>query len=498
MLNARPMAIAMFAIGVLGLSLPAAAQTPETPAARPAPDEAAAVAAPPPGPDPEIMTIFGRRKPGTYPGWARIDTASGSSCGYMSVKGDDEVYDDYIGGSAGRRNSRYSVLEKAPFGSAMDTPEIVRERQPGAHGAAGPTGCGAGDFAFAAGRASIARNDTSLRDAYMAFDNKDYTGALALFQKSYTKMGYPVAALMLGKMHLIGLGTPQDTGKAVKWLTEATEGRFHPGYSVQRFVEKDPDFMSTESDAAMLLGRIYMTGWGTPKDAAKARTWHMKADKFGFVPGTYLVGRMFDRGYGGDRSIVKAVKYFRKAGEVGYAPAQYELGVILLEGADGVAAKPKEGAQWLLEAAKRGHPDGLYESGRLYDLGKIVTADPQKAIVYYKEAAVKGSAEAQTALGTYFYTGEIVGKDLVMARRWFLYAAENGDPQAMLNLGVMYLNGEGGDKDRATAYALFRLAERAGLDAGAEAANTLEPSLTPDEKMKAEAILSPPIPVDRK
>ena len=146
----------------------------------------------------------------------------------------------------------------------------------------------------------------------------------------------------------------------------------------------------------------------------------------------------------------------------------------------------------LLEAAKRGHPDALFEAGRLYDAGTVVAADPQKAIVYYKEAALKGSPEAQTALGTYFYTGEIVGKDLAMARRWFLYAAENGNPQAMLNLGVMFLNGEGGDKDRATAYALFQLAERAGLEAGHDAAAMLEPGLTADERARAEAILSPP------
>ncbi len=491
MLNARATAAVMFAVGFLNMSPPANALTPEPPAAPPPSAEAAAVAAPPPGPAPEVMTIFGRRKPGTYPGWARIGTGSGSSCGFFGG-GNDEVYDDYIDGTGGRRNRSGRFLEKAPFGSAMDTPERMRGKQPGANGGAGPSGCGAGDYAFAAGRASIARNDTSLRDAYMAFDNKDYAGALLLFQKSYTKMGYPVAALMLGKMHLVGLGTPQDTGKAIKWLGEATEAPFNPRYGVQRFDEKDPDFMSTESDAAMLLGRIYMTGWGTAKDAKKARQWHMKADTFGFIPGTYLVGRMFDRGYGGEKSTVKAVKYFKKAGEAGYAPAQYELGVILLEGDTGVAAKPKEGAQWLLEAAKRGHPDALFEAGRLYDAGTVVAADPQKAIVYYKEAALKGSPEAQTALGTYFYTGEIVGKDLAMARRWFLYAAENGNPQAMLNLGVMFLNGEGGDKDRATAYALFQLAERAGLEAGHDAAAMLEPGLTADERARAEAILSPP------
>ena len=152
MVTARAATAVMFAAGILAMSPPVNAQTPEPPAAPPASAEAAAVAAPPPGPAPEVMTIFGRRKPGTYPGWARIGTGSGSSCGFFGG-GNDEVYDDYIDGTGGRRNRSGRFLEKAPFGSAMDTPERMRGKQPGANGGAGPSGCGAGDYAFAAGLA---------------------------------------------------------------------------------------------------------------------------------------------------------------------------------------------------------------------------------------------------------------------------------------------------------------------------------------------------------
>ena len=481
MLQAHKVAFAVLAM-VCGLSEPALAADAIPP--KPVSPEAAAIAAAPADPEPQTMTIFGRRKPGTYPWWARGATVTGGGCGFIS----DADYETFFRNLGPEARDKHSVLEKAPFGSARDDTESLMLKAPG--GSAFIGGCGSGGFA--AGRAAIARRDTSLRDAYAAFDSKDYPAALELFRKSYVKMGYNDAALMLGKMYLAGLGTAQNTPEAIKWLTKVTEIRFNPSYSIQRFDEKDPAYMSVPSDAAMLLGRIYMTGWGTARDPVKARKWHMTADKFGFIPGTYLVGRMFDTGYGGDKSVVRAAKYYRKSGEVGYAPAQFELGVLLLEGDDGVAAKPKEGTQWILEAAKRGHPEALFAAGRMYDLGQVVAADAQKAIFYYKEAALKGNAQAQTALGTYFYTGEIVGRDLAMARRWFFYAAENGDPQALLKLGAMLEAGEGGDKDLAFAYALFRLAGRAGLDAGAKKAAALEPKLTAEDKARAEGILNPP------
>jgi len=350
--------------------------------------------------------------------------------------------------------------------------------------------CNPSDKYFAAGRNYIARKDKSLREAFAAFDAKDYPKALELFRASYVKMGYDTAALMEGKMYLAGLGTPRDTKQAIVWLKKVAEARFGPG-DKQGFDPANPDYMEPRSDAAMLLARIYMTGWDVPKTPKEAKRWYMKADEFGFVPGTHLVGRIFAAGYGGERSVPKAVTYFKKAGEVGYARSEYELGVIYYDGDEGVPQDRKLAAAWLLEAARRGDADALYAVGRMYDLGEVLNEDAEKAIVYYKEAALKGQPEAQNALGVFFYNGEIVAKDLVIARKWFELAARNGEPEAMFNLGVMLANGEGGEKDMAVAYVWFRLAEQSGLEKGGKAAKEIEGKMTPAERARADKVLTP-------
>ncbi len=444
-------------------------------------------------PSPDTLTIFGRKRNGNDPDVIRIDPSRASSCAFMEDY--DPAYDPVVQGYLDDFNVRRDEDDKnfsdnSPGGNARSgqrssLPGMDGELAPGEQGPA----CNPSDRNFAAGRSQIARRDRSLREAFAAFDEKKYEEALVLFQKSYVKMGYDSAALMEGKMYLMGLGTKPDSKQAIMWLTKVAEAPFDPTQDVQKWEEDDPTYMTPRSDAAMLLGRIYLTGWGVEKDAATARKWYIKADEFGYVPAAHIAGRMFEDGIGGETDMKNAVKYYTRAGTAGYAPSQYAMGVILYDGADGVPADRKLAAEWWSHAARRGYPDALYEMGRLYDLGEVVAADPQKAIVYYKEAALKGQADAQVSIGTFFYTGEIVGQDHAVARKWFQSAAQQGNPDGMFNLAVMLSKGEGGDADRAVALIWFRLAEEMGLEKAGKAAAALEPNLTDEEKARANTVL---------
>ncbi len=480
-------------------------KAPPAAASAPAPDDST----------PETVTVFGKKRESGDPTITHIETHDADSCGFMNNydPANEKMVQDYLksfygdytsttGGSmndsSGANEAGVRFKDNSPFGNASEENAADHNTLPGMQVGSGgaaddadtSTGaCGPGDKAFAAGRSYIARKDTSLKEAFAAFDARDYPKALELFHKSYTKMGYDSAALMEGKMYLAGMGTKADVPQAIVWLRKVTDARFEPG-DVMHFNPDDPTYMNTRTDAAMTLAKIYMAGFGVPRDAREARHWYMKADDFGFMPATHTVGQIYEYGYAGEKNPSKALTYYKKAATAGYAPAMYALGELYISG-DAGAADPKQGAQWLLEAAKRGHADALYAVGNMYDLGDVLPHDPQKAVVYYKEAALKGQADAQDAIGLMFYTGEGVGQDLAMARKWFDVAARQGNGDAMFNLGAMLANGQGGEKDMAMAYVWLKLAQESDIDKAGPVVTAVEAKLTPDERAKADAILKP-------
>ncbi len=349
-------------------------------------------------------------------------------------------------------------------------------------------------------RNTILYRDKSLDEAFAAYDAGKYAEALPLFKAAYKKIGYEMAALMLGKMYFDGQGTAPDTEQAIYWFKTIIDSvrpvqpsRLYPDRtSKQQFDPKSPYRMSTRTEAAILLARIYETGFNVPKDPKLARKYYMKADDFGFIPATHTVAEMYLSGYGGEKDYVKAVAYFKRAGEVGYTPSQYALGEIYYFGDFGVKQDKKLAGSWLVEAAKGGDPDALFVVGRMYELGEGGAAvDPARALVYYKEAAVKGQPDAETTLAKHFYAGDGVPKDLEGARKLFEQAAKQADPEAMFNLGVMMVNGEGGPKDLVRAYCWFSIAEKGGIEKAGAALTELSAKMTPEERAAAEALLNP-------
>ncbi len=467
-------------------------------------------------PDVTTVTIFGKKRQDGDITRAQIDTHTADSCGFMNDAdpNNEDIVQDYLRDFGEDQNGSNqapgtdqsdpnaagnSFKDNSPFGDSSqdnaantNTLSTMQVGQGGVPSQASGA-CGPSDKAFAAGRNYIARTDTSLKDAFAAFDARDYPKAVDLFKKSYDKMGYDQAALMEGKMLLAGMGGKPDGVQAVVWLKKVVEAKFDPTKDVQEFNADDPTYMTTRSDAAMLLGKVYLTAWGVPRDIKQSLHYYEKAAEFGYIPANEIIGEFYEYGSAGDKDLAKAATYFTKAAHVGYAPAQYQLGVAYYNG-DGVAQDKQTAAAWLLEAAKHGDADALYAVGNMYDQGDTLPNDPSKAIVYFKEAAQKGNPDAEDALGLYFYTGTAVAKDPVTARKLFTEAAHYRSADAMFNLAVMLANGEGGVKDMATAYVYMRLAEKLGIDKAGPAADELQGKLTPDERARADSVLNPKAP----
>lgn len=473
--------------------------------------EQPAAAAPAPNQALGTVKITGQRSGGVDPSVVTaaknkiLSRQYASSCGFMSgySAADDDVTLAYMRDfgmldSPSNEAERFSDL--SPAGNAK-TAEVgsalagLGEPAP-ADAMAPSVACGAGDKRFAAGRNWIARKDKSLLQAFEAYEAGNFTEARTRFEEGWKKLGYEEAAMMLGRIHLLGLGTPASTPKAVEWLREVTEARYNPVNDRLKFDPKRPDNINTRVEASLLLARIYLTGQGTQRNPAEAYKWWNKALDYGFEPAGTLLGQANLSGIGTKPDAKRALDYLQASGEAGDVTALYMLGQLyhhqMPKQPAGVPLDLKRAGAYYSAAAKAGNLEATYAAARMMDLGEGMPAPaPEKAVVLYKEAALKGHADSQNALATYFYQGDVVPQNYATARQLFQAAAQRRQPDAMFNLAVMLAQGQGGDKDMAAAYAWCALSKSLGHPQAATALPALEAKLSPQDKARADAMLKP-------
>ncbi len=429
-----------------------------------------------------------------------------SSCGFMSgySAAEDEVTLAYLrdfglGDSPSNEAERFSDLSPEGNAKTAAVGSALAESRGDTGSTADPlapsVACAGSDRRFAAGRHWIARKDKSLTQGFEAYEAGRYTEARARFEEGWRKLGYEEAALMLGRLHLLGLGTPASTPKAVEWLRQVTDARYDPVGDRLRFDPAKPDLINTRVDAALLLARIHLTGQGTPRDPAQAYQWWRKALDYGFEPAGTLLAQAHLNGVGAPRDAGQALARLQAAAGAGHVPALFMLGQLYhhrLPGQpEGIPLDLPRAGAYYGAAAKAGHLEATYAAARMLDLGEGVPAAPERAVVLYKDAALKGHADAQNALATYFYRGEVVAQDLATARKLFQAAAQRRQPDAMFNLAVMLAQGQGGAQDLASAHAWLSLCQAVGHPQAQAALAALAPRLSPEDRARADAMLRP-------
>lgn len=429
-----------------------------------------------------------------------------SSCGFMSgySAADDDVTLAYMRDfglldSPSNEAERFSDLspegnaKTATVGSAMENRADLDANS--IDGMKPSVACGGADKRFAAGRNWIARKDKSLTQAFEAYEAGNFVEARTRFEEGWKKLGYEEAAMMLGRIHLLGLGTPASTPKAIEWLKEVVDARYDPVKDRLQFDPKRPDNINTRVEASLLLARIYLSGQGTKRNPAEAYKWWSKALDYGFEPAGTLLAQANLSGIGTAPDAKRALTYLQNAGEAGHVPALYMLGQLyhhqLPKQPEGVPLDLKRAGAYYVAATKAGHLEATYAAARMMDLGEGAPAAPERAVVLYKDAALKGHADAQNALATYFYRGEVVEQNFATARQFFQAAAQRRQPDAMFNLAVMLAQGQGGDKDMAAAYAWCSLSKGLGNEQASAALPALAAKLSPEEKARADAMLKP-------
>ena len=79
--------------------------------------------------------------------------------------------------------------------------------------------------------------------------------------------------------------------------------------------------------AQRILGSMYATGEGVPKDFVEAARWYRKAAEQGDPAAQGILGSMYATGRGVPKTLTEAVGWYRKAAEQGNALAQGSLGL---------------------------------------------------------------------------------------------------------------------------------------------------------------------------
>ncbi len=253
---------------------------------------------------------------------------------------------------------------------------------------------------------------------------------------------------------------------AVQWRrmfeTEGEEG-------VRSYLDKHPtkiDELKTlarrgNADAQADLARMYVEGWGVPKDDSDGLRWARSAADQGNSRGQNTLGYAYFNGIGVAKDEVEAVKWYRKAAEQGNARGQSNLGHAYFIG-KGVAKDEVEAVKWFRKSAEEGDAGGQLNLGHAYFIGTGVAKDEVEAVKWYRKAAEQGNATGQFNLGVAYETGIGVAKDEVEAVKWYRKTAEQGNARGQLNLGYAYFKGIGVAKNEVEAVKWYRKAAEQG------------------------------------
>lgn len=162
----------------------------------------------------------------------------------------------------------------------------------------------------------------------------------------------------------------------------------------------------------------------------------------------------------------ECVDLLKKLADTHYQDAMYALAFYYLAD-DSPEQDDTLAARWFGEAARAGHPLGMYEYGSCLLAGKGVQKDLTESARWYREAADAGIDLAQFELGIQLLLGEGVKENFPLGIHYIKMAVDNGHPGAMAALAQLYYDGRGLPEDKKLAYQLYRQSFARGNGKGA-------------------------------
>jgi TPR repeat protein len=194
-----------------------------------------------------------------------------------------------------------------------------------------------------------ARKDPDLRAAWTLIDAGSYKEAHEHLNKAANR-DRVVAFYVLGLLYLRGYGVDADADIAMSYFKKGAARNhglskvmmaemYYRGYKgkpdLPEAIRLLKDAAEHEGKAMFLLGRLYATGEGLPKNTHKAMNYYERAARAGYYPAATYLGHMFyENGQGKD--LKKARSWFqRNANAEGDPEGLYYYGIMQARGEGG-------------------------------------------------------------------------------------------------------------------------------------------------------------------
>jgi len=135
-------------------------------------------------------------------------------------------------------------------------------------------------------------------DVIAAFERGDFTNAIDSLRPLLDRRD-PSAMAMMGRMYETGSGVPKDDSKAAEWYLKSLQvpenKRFHP------------------EPIETLVAQLYRDARGVPQSYAEAASWYRKAAERGFAPAQDGLASLYIKGHGVIQDFVLAYMWLNLA-----------------------------------------------------------------------------------------------------------------------------------------------------------------------------------------
>lgn len=210
------------------------------------------------------------------------------------------------------------------------------------------------------------------------------------------------------------------------------------------------------------MGKLHVHGIGVPQDMVAALAWYQKAGEAGEVRANCNLGWIYLYGFGViPANKQEAFRLLTLGAESGVFAAKASLGLMYLTG-DGIPADKERGVQLLRESFEAGYLNAANQLADAYFAGKFLPRDIEAGHEWLSKVAAAGDEKTMAMLGYYLVTGAHGKVDAGRGILLLEQAIEKEFVPAYLWIGNLYRHGQGVARDLEKAREWFEKGSAAG------------------------------------